>query len=73
MSLDAGGPKGAATAAGLVDAVGYLGGTLTLWLTGYLAEREGWNAAFMALAGLALITAGTAFLFYLSQERRRAK
>ncbi|RDC61842.1 hypothetical protein AHMF7616_00431 [Adhaeribacter pallidiroseus] len=68
MSLDAGGHKGAATAAGLVDAVGYLGGTLALWLTGFLAEHAGWNTAFLFLAGLALITAITALYYYRSQE-----
>lgn len=73
MSLDAGGHKGAATAAGLVDAVGYLGGTLALWLTGYLAEHVGWNAAFLALAALAIITALTAWFYYRSQERLTGK
>lgn len=72
MSLDAGGRKGAATAAGLVDAVGYLGGTLALWLMGFLADRNGWNSAFVALAILATVTALAALVFYLSQERRQA-
>jgi OPA family glycerol-3-phosphate transporter-like MFS transporter len=69
MSLDAGGRKGAATAAGLVDAVGYVGGTLSLWLTGLLAQRVGWSGAFLVLAGLAGITAAAAGLFYWTQER----
>lgn len=71
MSLDAGGRQGAATAAGLVDAVGYLGGTLALWLMGLLAQRAGWSAAFLALAVLAALTALAALVFYLSQERRQ--
>lgn len=69
MSLDAGGRKGAATAAGLVDAVGYIGGTLSLWLTGLLAQRVGWNGAFLVLAVIAGITAAAAGLFYWTQER----
>ena len=73
MALDAGGRQGAATAAGLIDAVGYAGSTLALWLTGALAERLGWGWAFLALAGLAAATAGVALVFYRTQERRPAR
>ena len=69
MALDAGGRQGAATAAGLIDAVGYAGGTGALWLTGALAERQGWGAAFVALALLAAATAAAALVFYRTQER----
>lgn len=70
MSLDAGGRQGAATASGLVDAVGYAGATGALWLTGALAEHRGWGAAFLALALLAVATAVVALVFYLTQERQ---
>ena len=73
MSLDAGGRQGAATAAGLVDAVGYAGATLALWLTGSLAEHLGWGGAFLALALLAAATAGAALVFYRTQERPPAR
>ena len=69
MALDAGGRQGAATAAGLVDAVGYGGATLALWLTGSLAEHLGWGGAFLALALLAAATAGAALVFCRTQER----
>ncbi|MBO2011316.1 MFS transporter [Hymenobacter negativus] len=69
MALDAGGRQGAATAAGLVDAVGYVGGTGALWLTGRLAEHQGWSGAFLALAALAAATAVAALVFYSTQER----
>jgi OPA family glycerol-3-phosphate transporter-like MFS transporter len=72
MSLDMGGRKGAATASGLMDAVGYVGGTLAVWLTGRLAERSGWNSAFIVLAVVAAFTAVAAFVYYLTQERTRA-
>lgn len=62
MSLDAGGRRGAATASGLVDAVGYVGGTRALWLMG-------WGPAFLALALLAAGTAGAALVFYRTQEQ----
>ena len=68
MSLDAGGRQGAATAAGLVDAIGYAGATVALWLTGSLAEHLGWGGAFLALALLAAATAGAALVFYRTQE-----
>jgi sugar phosphate permease len=54
----------------LVDAVGYAGATGALWGTGALAERQGWGAAFLALALLAAATAVLALVFYLTQERR---
>lgn len=71
MSLDMGGRKGAATASGLMDAVGYVGGTLAVWLTGRLAERSGWNSAFILLAAIAAFTALAAFIYYLTQERKK--
>lgn len=73
MSMDLGGRKGSATAVGLVDGVGYLGGTLSLWLTGRLAQYNGWNSAFVALAILTGLTALAAALFYWTQERQKAK
>jgi OPA family glycerol-3-phosphate transporter-like MFS transporter len=71
MSLDMGGRKGAATASGLMDAVGYVGGTLAVWLTGRLAERSGWNSAFIVLAVVAAFTAIAALVYYLTQERKK--
>lgn len=73
MSLDIGGRKGAATAAGLMDAIGYVGGTLAVWLTGVLAQRSGWNSAFMVLAATAALTAVAAFVYYITQESRSKK
>lgn len=73
MSLDAGGRKGAATAAGLVDAFGYVGGTLSLWLTGLLAQRVGWNGAFLLLSLFAGLTAAAAGVFYWTQERGKGR
>ncbi len=57
MSLDFGGKRGAATAAGIIDGVGYLAG----WLSGDTVARVtvafGWKNAFLALAGAAFLTA----------------
>ncbi len=57
VSLDVAGESGAATAAGLVDGVGYLGGSLAGILMGFLAKRWGWSAAFDAVAVAALLGA----------------
>lgn len=57
MSLDFGGKRGSATAAGIIDGFGYLAG----WLSGDTVARIsvglGWRSTFLALAGVALLTA----------------
>jgi len=57
MSLDFGGQRGSATAAGIIDGFGYIAG----WLSGVTVARisvaYGWSSAFFALAGVSLATA----------------
>src|SRR5262245_12727787 len=53
MAVDLGGRRGSATAAGLIDSAGYLGGVLAGWAVGTLAERAGWASAFRVLAVVA--------------------
>ena len=57
MSLDFGGERGSATAAGIIDGFGYIAG----WLSGDTVARIsvafGWKDAFLALAGVSLLTA----------------
>ncbi len=57
MSLDFGGQRGSATAAGIIDGFGYIAG----WLSGVTVARVsvayGWSSAFFALAGVSLATA----------------
>jgi sugar phosphate permease len=60
LTVDVAGPRGAATCAGLVDGVGYLGGALSTWLAGYIADRFGWSLVFQMLAGAAALAAITA-------------
>ena len=70
ISLDMGGKQASATACGWIDGVGYLGGILSGKLIADIAEKQGWESAFMLLA----ITAGVSFLFallYWVQDRRR--
>ena len=71
MSLDFGGQRGSATAAGIIDGVGYLAG----WLSGDTVARItvafGWENAFLALAGAALLTALVALVLATHQRFHR--
>ena len=68
MSLDFGGQRGSATAAGIIDGVGYLAG----WLSGDTVARItvafGWKNAFLALAGAAFLTALVAMVLVVHQH-----
>ena len=70
MSLDFGGKRGSATAAGMIDGVGYLAG----WLSGDTVARItvafGWKNAFLSLAGVALATALVALVLAVHQRFR---
>jgi sugar phosphate permease len=55
--LDVGTTRAASTAAGLIDAAGYVGASLAGVLLGSLAQRHGWSAAFDALAAVTLAAA----------------
>ena len=71
MSLDFGGKRGSATAAGIIDGVGYMGA----WLSGYNVARVtvnyGWRNAFLALAAVAMLTALVALVLAVHQQYRK--
>jgi OPA family glycerol-3-phosphate transporter-like MFS transporter len=71
MSLDFGGKRGSATAAGIIDGFGYLAG----WLSGDTVARisvaYGWTDAFLALAGVSLLTAIVALILTVYQKSHR--
>lgn len=73
MSLDFGGKRGSATAAGIIDGVGYLAG----WLSGDTVARItvafGWSNAFLALAGAALLTAVVALVLAVHQNTHKPR
>lgn len=69
IALDFGGKRGSSTACGWIDGVGYLGGVLAGKGVGTVAERLGWSAAFMALAGVAALSCLVAALFLWQQRR----
>jgi len=72
IALDFGGKQGSATAAGIIDGVGYLGGILAGKKIAEISIRFGWQGAFLVLAGVAALCCVAAALF-LGGRRRRSK
>jgi OPA family glycerol-3-phosphate transporter-like MFS transporter len=73
MSMDFGGDKGAATAAGIIDGVGYLAGVLSGDTMARITVKYGWRNAFVALAVTCLLTAVVALILAISQRREAQK
>jgi OPA family glycerol-3-phosphate transporter-like MFS transporter len=69
MSMDFGGEKGSATAAGIIDGVGYLAGVLSGDTVARITVLYGWRKAFVALAVTCLLTAIVALILAISQRR----
>ena len=73
MSLDFGGRRGSATAAGIIDGFGYLAG----WLSGDTVARIevafGWSRAFLCLAGVSLFTALVAIVLTVYQKNKKVE
>jgi len=69
MSMDFGGAKGSATAAGIIDGVGYLAAVLSGDSMARVTVKYGWNNAFMALAVACLLTAVVSLVLAISQRR----
>ena len=62
ITLDVAGKRGAATTAGIVDGVGYVGASLAAFVLGSVSKRHGWSAAFDVIAAattIALLLAGS--------------
>jgi OPA family glycerol-3-phosphate transporter-like MFS transporter len=68
MSLDLGGKRGSATAAGLIDGAGYFGALASGWGVGRIAQEYGWATAFHALAYIAGLVAVAAAIYWWRQE-----
>ncbi len=66
-----GGKQGSSTAAGLLDSVGYFGAILSGYGIGAIAQHLGWNAVFISLAVVALITLVAAVFYWRYQEGAR--
>ena len=70
MSLDFGGKRGSATAAGIIDGVGYMAGWLSGDTVARITVRYGWKNAFLALAVAAFLTALVALVLVWHQRIR---
>jgi OPA family glycerol-3-phosphate transporter-like MFS transporter len=71
IALDFGGKHGSATSSGIIDGVGYLGGILAGDTVARISVSFGWTGAFVALAGVSLLSSGAAALLFLGQRRVR--
>jgi OPA family glycerol-3-phosphate transporter-like MFS transporter len=69
MSMDFGGEKGSATAAGIIDGVGYLAGVLSGDTVARITVNYGWRNAFLALGITCLLTAIVALVLAVTQRR----
>jgi OPA family glycerol-3-phosphate transporter-like MFS transporter len=72
IALDFGGRKGGATASGLIDGVGYLGGVLAGRGMADLASSQGWSGAFLVLAGIAWASSLAAAALLITQRGPRS-
>lgn len=70
MALDFGGKQGSATACGIIDGIGYLGGVLAGDTVARISVAYGWEGAFGILAAIAVLSSIPALLM-LSDEWQR--
>jgi OPA family glycerol-3-phosphate transporter-like MFS transporter len=70
IALDFGGQHGSATSSGIIDGVGYLGGILAGETVARISVSFGWTGAFLALAGVALLSSGAAAVLFIGQRRK---
>lgn len=70
ISLDLGGKRGAATACGIIDGVGYLGGMLAGDTVARLTVSYGWSGVFRSLAVVAFATSLAGLIFYLLERKK---
>jgi OPA family glycerol-3-phosphate transporter-like MFS transporter len=72
ISLDFGGKQGSATASGLIDGVGYLGGVLAGNSFAGISVVWGWKGAFAVLAAVALLSSMAAgvYLYQLRAQKQ---
>ena len=73
IALDLGGKQGSATACGVIDGVGYLGGVLAGGGVAHLAVAFGWQGAFVALAGVAALSCAAGVLLLRDTTRAPAE
>ena len=70
MSLDFGGRRGNAAAAGIIDGFGYLAGWLSGDTVAPIEVAFGWSRAFLCFARVSLFTAQVAIVLTVYQRNR---
>lgn len=73
MALDFGGKQGSATASGIIDGVGYLGGILAGDSVARVSVAWGWRGAFVALAAVTLLSSVAAAAYLVNQRKAVAE
>ena len=68
LTLDIAGSEGAGTCSGMLDGIGYIGGTIASLGTGIVADIFGWREVFCSLTACALIT--TLWVAFMSRNRK---
>ena len=69
ISLDFGGKRGSATAAGWIDGIGYIGGILAGEVVGKMAQQQGWSAAFVFLACVTGLSSLASAVYWWQRQR----
>jgi sugar phosphate permease len=72
LCLDVAGKRGTATAAGVIDGVGYLGASLVGVVIGGVAKRKGWSTAFDVVAAASFVAMLVALAWVVLGRRRPA-
>jgi OPA family glycerol-3-phosphate transporter-like MFS transporter len=68
MAVKFGGQRASATAAGIIDTAGYLGGVLSGSGIGRIAQTYGWSAAFGTLAAIAGLTLCVSMVYWTMEK-----
>lgn len=70
LTLDIAGPKGAGSASGMIDFLGYIGGSIAVWGAGKLSDIFGWSEVFQVLTFTAALATFSAFMMSREFQRR---
>ncbi|MEZ4873569.1 MAG: MFS transporter [Bdellovibrionales bacterium] len=65
LTLDIAGSRGAGTCTGLIDGFGYIGASVSVFLSGYLSDHYGWASVFYMLIVCALLSTVCAYMMSL--------
>lgn len=70
IALDFGGKQGSATACGLIDGIGYLGGIFSGWTVAAFTKSYGWTGTFLLMTSVAAASALASLVYHLGETRK---